>query len=204
MSRSKASYHHGDLRNALIAAGVKLLADEGMAGLSLRKLARAVGVSHNAPYMHFPDKEAVLAAIAEQGFQLLGAAVDAGQQRVANAAMQTRLVAVAQSYVQFARTYPNHLQVMFGPLAADTYPELARTAQATFARLVQIMREGQQRGELKDGAADQLALLLWMNVHGLSTLLIAGKIPPNALGGQSVDDVTALSVRMLCDGILAA
>lgn len=112
----------------LIEVGVRLLAESGEEGLSLRRLAREAGVSHNAPYMHFPDKEALMAAIAEQGFLLLG----------------------------------------------------------------------QGEGALKDYNAEHLALLLWMNVHGL----IADKIPSYAMQGQVKDQLVDLSVEMICQGIL--
>src|SRR5262245_57255125 len=76
-SRASKRYHHGDLRNALIQAGKTLLAEEGVAGLELRKVARAAGVSHAAPYRHFADKQALLAAIAEDGFYQLTEGMDA-------------------------------------------------------------------------------------------------------------------------------
>jgi AcrR family transcriptional regulator len=71
-----AKYHHGNLRNALIAIATELLAEEGVHALSLRKMAQRAGVSHNAPYMHFADREAVLVAIAEEGFRLLSVEVE--------------------------------------------------------------------------------------------------------------------------------
>jgi len=140
----KESYHHGDLKSTLIEAGVKLLSEEGVEGLSLRKLAREVGVSHNAPYMHFSDKEAVLAAIAQQGFQLLGEAVDAGQQMALTDSLEGRLTAVAQSYVKFAIDHPNHLMVMFGKLDASDHPELMQTSHATFHQLTRIVEAASQ------------------------------------------------------------
>ncbi|HRF96152.1 MAG TPA: helix-turn-helix domain-containing protein, partial [Aggregatilineales bacterium] len=73
---TKNTYHHGDLRNALLVGATEMLAQEGVHGLSLRQVAKHIGVSHNAPYQHFPDKEALIAAIAEQGFIRLGEAMD--------------------------------------------------------------------------------------------------------------------------------
>ena len=72
-----AKYHHGNLRNALLAIATELLVEDGIQALSLRKMAQRAGVSHNAPYMHFADKEAVLAAIAEEGFRRLAIEVEA-------------------------------------------------------------------------------------------------------------------------------
>lgn len=202
MSISKDSYHHGDLKHALIEAGIKLLAEGGEQGLSLRKLAREVGVSHNAPYMHFADKEAVLAAIAEQGFQLLGEAIDAGQTGLSDAPFEARLTAAARSYVDFALAYPDHIMVMFGKLPTSAYPDLMQTAHATFDRLVQIMREGRRSAVLKDEEPTQLALLIWMNVHGLSALLIADKIPETVAQTAPHELLVERSIQMICRGIL--
>lgn len=198
----KDSYHHGDLKSTLIEAGVKLLSEEGVEGLSLRKLAREVGVSHNAPYMHFADKEAVLAAIAQQGFRLLGEAIDAGQTQLSAASAEASLSAAAQSYVNFAVAHPNHLMVMFGKLDSAAYPDLIETAHATFNKLVTIMRSGQQSGVLVEQPAERLAMLFWTNVHGLSALLIAQKIPEYARQNLSDEAITAWSIQMLLAGIL--
>lgn len=198
----KDSYHHGDLKSTLIDAGVKLLSESGMEGLSLRKLAREVGVSHNAPYMHFADKEAVLAAIAEQGFLLLGEAIDAGQLQLSDQSIEARLQAAAQSYVNFALNHPDHLMVMFGKLDSAAYPDLIETAHATFNKLVTIMQVGHQSGTLVDQPAEQLAMLFWTNVHGLSALLIAQKIPEYARQKLTNEAITIWSIQMLLTGIL--
>ena len=198
----KDSYHHGDLKSTLIDAGVKLLSESGMEGLSLRKLAREVGVSHNAPYMHFADKEAVLAAIAEQGFLLLGEAIDAGQLQLSDQSIEARLPAAAQSYVNFALNHPNHLMVMFGKLDSAAYPDLIETAHATFKKLVTIMQVGHQSGTLVDQPAEQLAMLFWTNVHGLSALLIAQKIPEYARQKLTNEAITTWSIQMLLTGII--
>ena len=198
----KDSYHHGDLKSTLIDAGVKLLSESGMEGLSLRKLAREVGVSHNAPYMHFADKEAVLAAIAEQGFLLLGEAIDAGQLQLSDQSIEARLQAAAQSYVNFALNHPNHLMVMFGKLDSAAYPDLIETAHATFKKLVTIMQVGHQSGTLVDQPAEQLAMLFWTNVHGLSALLIAQKIPEYARQKLTNEAITTWSIQMLLTGII--
>lgn len=197
-------YHHGDLKNALITAGIKLLAESGIEGLSLRKLAREVGVSHNAPYMHFADKEAVLAAIAHQGFQILGEGIEEGQHAVAGESLEARLMAAARSYISFALAYPNHLLVMFGKFTTSDYPDLVQTSHLTFHKLVEIMVDGRQSGELCEYEPEQLALLFWMNIHGLSTLFITQKIPDYARQGLTDDGLIQRSVQMICSGILCS
>lgn len=201
MSISNDNYHHGDLKNALIAAGVQLLANEGVEGLSLRKLARDVGVSHNAPYMHFADKEAVLAAIAEQGFRLLGDVIAAGQAETGGAPIERRIALAARSYVNFALAHPSHLSVMFGNLSSTNYPDLARAASATFQMLIDIMRDGKRRNELGDFEAEHIALMIWTSAHGLSSLLIAQKIPTYALMSVNEEDLIGLLTQMIYQGI---
>jgi AcrR family transcriptional regulator len=198
----KNAYHHGDLKSTLVDAGVKLLSESGMEGLSLRKLAREIGVSHNAPYMHFADKEAVLAAIAQQGFLLLGQAVDAGQLQLQDHSIESSLKAAAHSYIHFALDHPNHLMVMFGKLDSAAHCDLMESANATFGKLVTIMQNGKQSGALVDQPAEQLAMLFWTNLHGLSVLLIAQKLPDYARQGLSDEALIAWSVQMLLRGIL--
>src|SRR4051812_30727887 len=123
-------YHHGDLRNALIRAGQELLAAEGITGLDLRKVARAAGVSHAAPYRHFADKQALLAAIAEDGFYQLAQDIDdAIQQAPTTAAAQ--LEQLARAYVQFALDHPAHMREMFSGLTGEhaAYPQLHAAAK---------------------------------------------------------------------------
>src|SRR5512141_807362 len=94
-------YHHGDLENALIKAGVEILAKEGLGGLSLRKVAKRVGVSYAAPYAHFKDRQSLIAAISTEGFKQLYAALDAAASAHADDPKQ-QLVDAALAYVQFA------------------------------------------------------------------------------------------------------
>src|SRR5688572_5295577 len=96
------AYQHGNLREALVQAGLKLLSEGGVEGLSLRAAAQLAGVSHAAPYRHFKDKNALVAAVAEQGFRLLSASLRAAEQGVAGTSVRDRLRAQGQGYVQFA------------------------------------------------------------------------------------------------------
>src|SRR3954463_2811980 len=143
-NRPTKRYHHGDLRNALIRAGQALLAEEGIAGLDMRKVARAAGVSHAAPYRHFADKQALLAAIAEDGFYQLTAGLDAAiGQAPSNAADQ--LEQLAHGYVRFALDHPAHMREMFSGLIVEraAYPQLHAAAKQAFQRVVQVIERGQ-------------------------------------------------------------
>ncbi|MBW2257316.1 MAG: TetR/AcrR family transcriptional regulator, partial [Deltaproteobacteria bacterium] len=116
--KRRGSYHHGDLRRALVDAALLLIERSGASGVTLRGAARLAGVSQTAPYRHFSDKRALLAAVAEQGFQSLST-----QLREASASHEGdpmgRLRALGVAYVHFAQAQPSHFRVMFGPQVGD-------------------------------------------------------------------------------------
>src|SRR5688500_3897951 len=103
------SYHHGDLRNALLEAALALIAQGRVGELSLREVARRAGVTYAAPYHHFADKSALLAAVATQGFEKLVEKFDRVAAR--RLAPEAELVAMAQAYVAFALAHPSHYRV---------------------------------------------------------------------------------------------
>jgi AcrR family transcriptional regulator len=170
-------YHHGDLRNALITAGLAILAEEGAAALSLRQVARRAQVSHAAPYRHFASKEALLAAIAEEGFHELAARLGAAGERFA-----TDTPALWQEiswiYVNFAQERPDHLRIMFSNLIGGrtAYPSLMQAGLGAFQVLVEMIQRGQEAGAIAAGDPHQIALAAWSLVHGLSVLLVEDQI----------------------------
>lgn len=204
MSRSKAnqsdSYHHGDLRNSLIALGSEMLAEEGAQALSLRKLARRAGVSHNAPYMHFADKEALLAAVAEEGFRALTADVDAAV-TAAGEAWEARLQAAAWAYVHFCLTHPGHVQVMFRFFEPEQHPDLFAASTASFAQLRQLVAEGQTAQQVKAGDSSEAAGLLWSLLHGVSLILAGRKMPAAVMNGREAEALVAAFVRRVLVGL---
>src|SRR5689334_8708216 len=117
---NRASYHHGDLRNALLQTALRLVAERGPEGFSLREAAREVGVSPSAAYRHFADKEALLYALALDGHARLANAMERALGRVAGergtaAHAAAALNAIGEAYVEFAVRHPSHFRVMFGP-----------------------------------------------------------------------------------------
>ncbi len=199
----KDSYHHGDLRNALVQAGVELLAQEGVQALSLRKLARQAGVSHNAPYMHFSDKEALLAAIAEEGFHILTAVVETAVSQ-AEGEWQQQLRAGSWAYVQFALEHPSHLQVMFRSFEHAQYPSLLQAGTGALAQLQTLIEEGQQVGLVRAGDSGELATCVWSLLHGLATILTGRKVPPAVMGEAAPEELTRQFVDLLYGGLAAA
>src|SRR5436190_1450624 len=152
-----STYHHGDLPAALLRAAGRTLEQGGIAALSLRDTARRAGVSHNAPYRHFADREALLAALAGEGFAMLAERLRGKPARE-----------MGEAYVRLALEQPQRFRLMFGgvlPLAK--YPALRTAAEAAHGALVQAFRE-LPKPELAAAAA-------WSLVHGLAHLLLDGQ-----------------------------
>ncbi len=197
-----AKYHHGDLRKALIEVATDLLAEDGVQALSLRKIAQKAGVSHNAPYMHFADKEAVLVAIAEEGFRLLAADVESV---IAQSGSSTReqLIAASQAYVCFALGHPDHMQVMFRPVDGAKYPELVKTSQSSLNQLFELVKSGQENGELNSGDTHAMTKAVWAMAHGISAISIAYQASIVSSTESSSEDITSMFVSFLLDGLAA-
>lgn len=194
------AYQHGNLREALVQAGLKLLAEGGVAGLSLRAAAQLAGVSHAAPYRHFHDKDALVAAIAEQGFRLLSASLRAGEATAQGASVRERLRAQGQGYVKFALEYPAYLRIIFGGVltGSQATPELQAAGREAYQLLRDLVAEGIARGELRAADPDVVALTVWSAVHGLSNLLICKAVPAEA---HSVEALTDAVLALVGDGI---
>ena len=168
-------YHHGDLPRALLDAALHIVETQGTAALTLRAAARLAGVSQAAPYRHFANKEAILAAVAEDGFRSLMAAM----RRAAGGGdgPLERLRGVGLGYVTFATEHPSHFRVMFGREMADrsAFPALRQIATETFNVVVDAISDCQRAGLVRseEPPAD-LALTAWSSVHGLAALLVNG------------------------------
>lgn len=198
-SKSKAQYHHGDLRHALIEASLALIAEEGFAALTLREVARRAGVTHAAPYRHFADKEALLAAVAEEGFRTMAAQM---RERMAREEQPLeRLAACGVAYVLFAVAHRSHFRVMFGPHFARPmkHEGLGTEGGNAFGLLVQSIIQGQQTGVLREGEPLPLALVAWAQVHGLASLLVDGQL--DRLGTPNVEQLALFQIRLLFDGL---
>jgi AcrR family transcriptional regulator len=175
MGESKP-YHHGNLREVLLQSAIRLIAEVGPTAFTLREVARQAGVSHNAPYRHFQDKDALLAAVATQGYGELTEAmlVAAGQQPDA----LDRLKQAGLAYVSFALRRPEHFAVMFdAPFSKRTHPEAADAAERAFSVLLGLVTECQKKRQLTSGSPLDLALLAWSMVHGIAKLAITGRLP---------------------------
>jgi AcrR family transcriptional regulator len=167
-------YHHGDLKNALLDAGERLLVEKGVAAISLRDVARSAGVSHTAPYRHFSNKAALLRALARRGFEGLNRELDsAGVRNLPGPEQQ--LVEIGVTYVSFALANREKLRLMFGGVVdAGDDPGFLQAAHAVNDLLVEVIHTGAGLGVFRERDATELALVAWTSMHGLATLLIAG------------------------------
>lgn len=173
-----AAYHHGDLRFALVSAALELLAEGDLEAVSLRAVARRAGVSAMAPYRHYPDKEALLAAVAQRGFDGLRTAL-AGADTAA--APSKALLAQGTAYVRYAIANKVLFRLMFGPPRRGDHCDLRTSSQTAFSIL---MRRVEQETRAEDVQAR--AMGYWSLVHGLSMLILDGQT--GVVGLQFFDD----------------
>lgn len=189
---AKRTYHHGDLRRALLDAAWRLVAEKGLAALTLREVARAAGVSHAAPYHHFPSRTALLDALAEEGFAGLDRAMAeaqagpaAGDPAVVGQTPRPVdgadvMVRIGRAYVDFACAHPEQLQVMFRPRHLESEgpppPALAEIGAQAYGHLADGVRVCQAQGLAPAGDPNELALSAWSLVHGFASLWGQGQL----------------------------
>jgi AcrR family transcriptional regulator len=186
-------YHHGNLRTALLDQAQQTVRERGVEQLSLRDLARQIGVSPGAPRRHFADHRALLDALAQAGFERLGselrAAVDA-----AGDGFEERLRATAAAYVQFATEDADLLELMFAGKHRDPTGALADAANRAFAVMLDLIVQGQANGALQPGDPERVGLVLFATIQGIAALVTAGLVQPDQVTGL-VADATAYFLR---------
>ncbi len=190
-----------DLRAQVLTASVGLIAEAGVSGLSMREVARRAGVSHQAPYHYFPDKESIVASLVERGFTLLAEQMEAGAAE--RGTVRQRLAKVGRAYVDFALDQPVYFRLMFRPELVDLsrFPQAEAAGARAFAvlqRLVAELFEGRRASAKK---LDAMASLHWSVVHGLGALLVDGalgqKFPDARSRAAHVDETLALFTDLL-------
>lgn len=162
------SYHHGDLRSALVEAGLKALEAQDINDISLRQLAREVGVSPTAVYRHFPDKDALMAALAQSGIEQMAAwQKDAAQ----DAGETNAFAATGRAYVRWALANPSLFRLVFG--------QCREVGQSIFGDndAARMLRENAIATTGDDAGAQRLMLQAWAVVHGLAMLILDGQLP---------------------------
>ncbi|MDB4989822.1 MAG: Transcriptional regulator, TetR family [Myxococcaceae bacterium] len=180
-------YHHGDLRRALIEAAFELVKEHGPAGITLREAARRAGVTHAAPYRHFADKEALLAALAEEGFTRLRGEIE---QAIVGVPRAELLEVIGVVYVRFARQNPSQFRVMFGAEMGDKrrYPSLTEADQAVFDLLCGAIRAAQEVGIVAPGNPARLGMVQWSMLHGVAALIVDGQMERAGVREEHLDE----------------
>jgi AcrR family transcriptional regulator len=187
-SSSERPYHHGNLRSALLSQAALIVRERGVQELSLRELAREVGVSHGAPRRHFPDRQALLDALAQDGFVRLGvelrdAANGAGEE------FQPRLHATASAYVRFATRDAALLALMFASKHGAPSAALHEAAERAFSAMLELIEQGQAVGALEPGPSGRVGLVLFATIQGIAALLAAGIVAPEQLDELLTDAI---------------
>jgi AcrR family transcriptional regulator len=194
----RKTYHHGDLKNSLIQAGIEILSKEGIGGLSLRKVARKAGVSHAAPYAHFADRRALIAAISTEGYRKLYERIEAIASEYANEPAR-QLVEAAWAYVQFALDDPDHFKITLSGVVEKErdYPAFVEMSRKNFAAVVQIIEACQAGGVLDEGPSDLMAVSVWSLVHGLVSLILEGQVSHTLLDRWTVREMLIFSLNQI-------
>ena len=186
-------YHHGGLRAALLDAAERRVRADGAAQLSLRDLAREVGVSHAAPRRHFADRQELLDALAEDGFGRLGESIRTALAD-ADAEFAARTRGAASAFAHFATKNPALLALM----NATKHQEgsgTARAAELAFAPIVELIREGQATQVLQAGDPEELGLVLYATINGITMLVATNTVPVERL-----DELTDTAVDQFLRG----
>jgi len=191
------AYHHGNLRAELISRAWEVVDTDGADALSLRQLARDIGVSHGASARHFRDKQALLDALAIEGFRRLNTAlVDAA---ASPAAFEERFRAAGDAYVAFAVAHPAILGTMYSAKHhPDASAELVELSHLGMRALVDLVEQGQAAGEIRAGSAEQHALVAFAAVHGVATLAT-----DDLLNGVPWQDAAAATISFVWSGLSA-
>jgi AcrR family transcriptional regulator len=207
---SRATYRHGDLRAALLAAGIELARDGGPSAVVLREATRRAGVSPNAAYRHFTDRQALLAAVSDAAQALVADAMEEEMRRVgerspdsAAALAHARLRAVGSGYLRFARAEPGLFHAAFSvPTALGTSDSPAKAGsggRTPYQLLTDALDALAAAGELPPDRRPHAEFLAWSSVHGLATLMIDG--PLRGLPSELVAGVEDRLLDMVAKGL---
>jgi AcrR family transcriptional regulator len=187
-SSVRDQYHHGQLRDALTQAALRILEAEGLEALSLRRVAAMVGVSHSAPAHHFPTLRALHTALAAIGFARFESAMRLAREAAPPDPVE-QMRAACRGYLAYATTNPALFRLMFTFSALDwDEPALCRISQAAYDQLAQIVAPAAARlGLTSPEAVAALERLVWSQIHGEAHLMIDKKLAPVEAGAAPVD-----------------
>ncbi|MFF8727816.1 TetR/AcrR family transcriptional regulator [Streptomyces sp. NPDC015171] len=189
-------YHHGDLRSALLQSAERTLREKGVGALSLRELARDIGVSHAAPGRHFKDKQALLDALAQDGYERMNRDL-ATAAALPDQPLEARVTSLARAYLGFAVEHPELLELMFARKHdPDSSAQLAAAVDHSLHLFTRVIADAQERGEIVQGDPERITTAAAASLHGLAAL-IAGC----ALDAQETLAGLDEHVRLLLNGL---
>jgi AcrR family transcriptional regulator len=187
-------YHHGNIRSAFLDAAERSLRDHGAAQISLRDLAREVGVSHAAPRRHFTDRQGLLDALAESGFVRLGNQLRSALANT-DADFAVRVGNAVVAFMAFATENSSLYELMNASKHRSGEQRIVEAADAAFQPMVELIAEGQDRGLLEAGDPEQIGIVFFATIQGIATMTNGGLIQKELLG-----DLTATAVRQFLQG----
>ncbi|TGK09011.1 TetR/AcrR family transcriptional regulator [Leptospira fletcheri] len=204
MKPDKNSYHHGDLKRALLDASIRILKEEGYKALSLRKAALTAGVSQSAPYRHYADLESLYADIAEEGFRLLSERLKSFQSRY----KKRPLLLFRESgvtYVEFALEHPDLFRIMYGNQieSHSRYETLVLAENDSFRIIVEIIQDCKNAGLIRTDSVEKSATAAWTMVHGIAVLLAGKQVMFRSVDLQKARKVTKELISFLYNGMKA-
>lgn len=196
----RVTYHHGDLKRALVEAALALIAEKGPKGFSLSEAARRAGVSPAAPYRHFADKAHLLAAVAEQGFNDLHHALQEAAEEFP--APRQRMIEMSRRYVQWAVAHPDHYRVMFGEdMNKADHPGLLDAGTRAFDDLLDAIALCMTAEVIRDGDPRRIAGPVWSVLHGIASLAIGGELRHVGVD-ETPEDLAARSISEIVNGVM--
>lgn len=181
-------YHHGNVREAVLDAAVLMLDDRSASELSLREIASEIGVTHAAPRRYFADRQALLDALAVEGFVRLGGRLR--EAAAAASAFPAQVRALAATYLDFTVSEANLVEVMYAHKRGSGVGAVARSADAAFAPMLDVFRQGRADGMLEGREPEHVAMLFLATLQGIGGLANCGVIPAEQVPAL-VDDVAA-------------
>ncbi|MDD4974128.1 MAG: TetR/AcrR family transcriptional regulator [Bacteriovorax sp.] len=187
LKKTKTSYRHGNLREAILTTSLQVIEEVGVAGLSIREVAKKAGVTHQAPYRHFSDKEALLAALAQDGFEKMHQQIS--QSMAKEIKPFEKLLKLGLGYFSWASEHPDHFRLMFSQNIPEfeTSESLKIAADKILELVLSVVRENQEAKIIKIDETRSVARQLWAAIHGATLLFIDRQFKPlgnNIKSGQ--------------------
>jgi AcrR family transcriptional regulator len=199
-AKTRTAYHHGDLRNGLLEKALEHIREHGVAQLSVREISKELGVSPAAAYRHFADKQALLEALAEQGYLELARRIGQKLKRAKEDALE-QLITVGETYVLFALEQPEYMKLMFEGTKPDPATPLYSATKQVAGFLSAIIVVAKEQGKLGKVTNQQALGVFWSNVHGLSLLLIEDRLQWVATDTKQIKAMARLSVTASYEGM---